>query len=488
MTDVSRRQFLSLALAGSVVAAGCTPVIDHHLSPSASTVLTAPDLPTPDRIVHLLNRVTFGPTPNLVNTVRNQGIDAWLDAQFDYTNINDWQTIARLRRFNTLTMTSGDLLSFVRVPDRVAVANELAAATVTRALYSKRQLYEKMVHFWNDHFSIYYFKETTSNLQTVDDREVIRPHALGTFGDMLRASAHSPAMLVYLDNVVNERSHPNENYAREILELHTLGVDGAYTETDVQEVARCFTGWSVSENGQFQYRPEWHDDGEKIVLGHRIPAHGGKADGDRVLDILIEHPDTARYISTKLLRRFVVDAPSQAVIDDITSVWQQSNGHIPTVMRAILAHDAFWQAPPKFKRPLEYALSVLRVLGGRYNGQSTLIERLDAIGQRPFGNHTPDGYPDVAHEWMGSFLPRWNFVLDVIRDAQPAIQVPYAQWERLGRDHTITGLASAILQRQPTSNEAAALRDVISNPTNPTSTDTRAALAVLLSSPAFQWA
>ncbi|MGJ3240113.1 MAG: DUF1800 domain-containing protein [Anaerolineae bacterium] len=484
MSEVTRRDFFKLALTGALVA-GCTPFIDHTLS---SNTVTVPELPPPDRVVHLLNRATFGATPQAVNTVREIGVETWLEAQLNDTAINDWEMVARLRRFNTLELTPADLLSFVRVPDRRAVSNELAAATMTRAVYSKRQLYEKMVHFWSDHFSIYYFKETTSQLQTIDDREVIRPHALGYFGDMLRASAHSPAMLVYLDNVVNERSHPNENYAREILELHTLGVDGAYTETDVMEVARCFTGWSVDDTGQFQYRPEWHDDGEKVVLGQTIPASGGKADGDRVLDILITHPDTARYISTKLLRRFIEDDPSDAVVNAISAVWQQSQGHIPTVMRAIFAHDAFWDAPPKFKRPLEYVLSILRVLGARYNGGTALVDRLARMGQRPFGNPMPDGYGDTASGWMGSFLPRWNFVLDVMRDAQASVRIPRNQWVTLAEIGGIDALGDAILLRPLTDIEQQAINTAIKADGNNLSRDAVfVAMAVLLSSPAFQW-
>ncbi|MEL6404753.1 MAG: DUF1800 domain-containing protein [Chloroflexota bacterium] len=484
MSKVTRRDFFKLAVAGAVVSA-CTPVLDEQVL--APEIITAPDLPAPDPIVHLLNRATFGATPQTVADVQAHGIETWLESQFDYTNIRDLETIARLRRFNTLSMTSADLLSFARIPDRVRVSEELAGATITRAVYSERQLYEKMVHFWSDHFSIYYFKDTTSQLQTVDDRDVIRPHALGNFGDMLRASAHSPAMLVYLDNVVNELSHPNENYAREIMELHTLGVDGAYTEEDVYEVARCFTGWSVSERGVFQYRSEWHDEGEKTVLGHTIPANGGKADGDRVLDILTHHPDTARYLARKLLVRFVEDEPSEALVQEIATVWINSQGHIPTVMRAIFAHDAFWQAPPKFKRPLELVLSMMRVLGARYNGGDGLVTRLAEMGQRPFGNPMPDGYPDIAREWLGNFLPRWNFVLDVMQGNQPTLSLPINQWVTVAENDGLDGIARAILLRPPTQAERDAVLQITGENFRPTNTHTRIALAVLLSSPAFQW-
>ena len=484
MSALSRRNFLKLAVMGAV-ATGCSPIIDNRLQTTSS--LPSDFSTAPSNIIHLLNRATFGATPQLVEAVQAQGIEAWLDTQLDYQSIENWQTDLRLRRYDTLTMTPGDLLSFVRLPDKRYVANELASAMLVRAIYSERQLYEMMVHFWNDHFSIYYFKDRTANLQTVDDREVIRPHALGNFGDMLRASAHSPAMLVYLDNVANEKSHPNENYAREIMELHTLGVDGAYTEDDVLEVARCFTGWSVGENGRFVYRPEWHDEGEKVVLGHVIPANGGKSDGDRVLDILIEHPDTARYVTSKLLRRFVADDPTQAMIDDISRVWTNSQGDILTIMRAIFQHESFWTAPPKFKRPLEYVISVLRSLQATYNGSKPLVERLQTMGHRPFGFNTPDGYPDTADEWLGSLVPRWNFVQDVVTGQQAGVSIGIQHWTGIAQEQGQQALANAILLRDMTPTEQQAITSIIPNASNLNQSDVRANLGVLLSSPTFQW-
>ena len=486
MTGLSRRNFLKMAGLGAVVT-GCSPVIDNGLAIVNPVTADIVETQVNSPLVHLLNRVTFGATPELIQDVNVTGVDTWFEQQFDYQSIDDFEMELRLRRLDTLNMTPGDLLSFVRVPDRTDVANQLASAMLMRAIYSKRQLYEKMVHFWSDHFSIYYFKDKTSQLQTVDDREVIRPHALGTFGDMLTASAHSPAMLVYLDNVVNEKSHPNENYAREIMELHTLGVDGAYTEDDVLEVARCFTGWSISDRGTFEYRSEWHDDGEKLVLGHVIPAGGGKSDGDRVLEILINHPDTARYISSKLLRRFVEDEPSETAINEISRVWMQSEGHIPTVLRAIFEHEAFRSAPPKFQRPLEYVISALRVLRATYDGSEALVERLDTMGQRPFGYATPDGYPDTAEEWFGSFVPRWNFAQDVCNGGLAGVSIPIQQWTQLTRQAGINGLAQSILQRPMTSNEEQALSKVITDENTINQSTVRTMLALLLSSPAFQW-
>jgi uncharacterized protein (DUF1800 family) len=207
------------------------------------------------------------------------------------------------------------------------VVNDLQRAMVLRAVYSERQLNEVVVNFWENHFNIFINKDADRWLMTEFDRDVIRPNALGNFRDLLGATAKSPAMLYYLDNWQSSvvRKYPatkdkpagqtggiNENYARELMELHTMGVGGGYTQKDVQEVARCFTGWTIRKPGQegtFMFNPSWHDNGEKTVLGQKIPAGGGIADAEKVLDILAKHPSTARFIATKLTRRFFGDNP-----------------------------------------------------------------------------------------------------------------------------------------------------------------------------------
>jgi hypothetical protein len=350
------------------------------------------------------------------------GPAAWLDYQLDYQQIGDSKLDLQLRRFDTLPMHNRDLLGFNGGPNRRYVTDELVAATLMRALYSERQLYEVMVGFWSDHFSLYHFKSNMTAYKTVDDREVIRAHALGTFGDLLRASAHSPAMLYYLDNVLNEKSQPNENYAREIMELHTLGVEGGYSETDIQEVARCFTGWSINDRGLFEFLPDWHDEGEKTVLGQTIPAGGGKSDGDRVLNILLAHPSTPRYVGGKLLRRLVADEPSPAMLDDVVSTWEGTGGDIRAIVRTVFNHAEFPAAPAKLKRPFELLVSLLRATYARYDGREDVTYILDRLGHRPFAWPTPDGYPDTAAEWTGNLLGRWNLCLDVMNGAIPGLQ------------------------------------------------------------------
>src|SRR5436189_4360223 len=234
------------------------------------------------------------------------------------------------------------------------VVTELQRAKLLRAVYSDRQLYELMVDFWENHFSIFANKDDDRFLLTGFDRETIRPFAMGRFRDLLGATAHSPAMLFYLDNWRSSVPRPypargdkpagtdgglNENYARELMELHTLGVDGGYTQKDVQEVARCFSGWTIqkpNEQGLFLYRPGLHDDGEKVVLGQKILAGGGVADGERVLDILLHHPATARFIATKLVRRFVSDEPPPALVERVAATFRATEGDIKAMLRALV--------------------------------------------------------------------------------------------------------------------------------------------------------
>jgi uncharacterized protein (DUF1800 family) len=312
------------------------------------------------------------------------------------------------------------------------VVAELQRGKLLRAVYSDRQLYELMVDFWENHFSIFANKDDDRYLLTSYDRDTVRPFAFGRFRDLLGAVAHSPAMLFYLDNWRSSVPRPyaatatraagvdgglNENYARELMELHTLGVDGGYTQKDVQEVARCFTGWTIqkpNEQGLFLYRPGLHDDGEKIVLGHKILSGGGIADGERVLDILATHPATARFIATKLARRFISDDPPQAVIDRAAAAFLKTDGSIRETLRAIVTSREFFSAPSyraKMRSPFEYVVASMRALGADTDGDRPVIEAISRMGQPLFGRITPDGYSDRADQWLssGAMVARFNF-------------------------------------------------------------------------------
>ena len=312
------------------------------------------------------------------------------------------------------------------------VVTELQRAALLRAVYSERQLYELMVGFWENHFSIFANKDDDRYLLTSYDRDTIRPFAMGRFRDLLGATAHSPAMLFYLDNWRSSVARPypatktkpagvdgglNENYARELMELHTLGVDGGYTQKDVQEVARCFSGWTIqkpNEEGLFLYRPGLHDNGEKIVLGHKIPAGGGIADGERVLDILATNPATAHFITTKLARRFISDDPPPPVIDRAAAVFLKTDGSIRETLRAIVTAPEFFSPATyraKVRSPFEYVAAAMRALNAETDGDRPVLDAIGRMGQPVFGRITPDGYADRADQWLssGAMVARFNF-------------------------------------------------------------------------------
>ena len=312
------------------------------------------------------------------------------------------------------------------------VVTELQRAKLLRAVYSDRQLYELMVDFWENHFSIFANKDDDRYLLTGFDRETIRPFAMGRFRDLLGATAHSPAMLFYLDNWRSSVPRPypargdkpagvdgglNENYARELMELHTLGVDGGYTQKDVQEVARCFSGWTIqkpNEQGLFLYRPGLHDDGDKIVLGRKVLGGGGIADGERVLDILATHPSTAKFIATKLARRFISDDPPLSVIDRAAAVFLKTDGSIRETLRAIITSPEFFAADAyraKMRSPFEYVAAALRATSAETDGDRPVLDFIGRMGQPLYGRITPDGYPDRADAWLssGAMVGRLNF-------------------------------------------------------------------------------
>jgi len=280
-----------------------------------------------------------------------------------------------------------------------------------------------MVEFWTDHFNIFFGAEYQEALKPVDDREVIRPHALGSFPDLLWASAHSPAMLLYLDNAVSVAAAPNQNYARELLELHTLS-PGYYTQTDIEEVARCFTGWTVNGDwdsrdlGRFLYEPDLHDDGAKTVLGREIPAGGGKRDGEIVLEILTTDaeiaPITARFVSRKLARYFWGYDPPEALVTSVADAYLATGGDIRAMVRAALDETWMTQAAPKLKRPYHLLLSALRSRPSTILNAQRVSWVLRILGHHPYGWGPPDGYPDDANYWGELVIHRWSLGAGIV--------------------------------------------------------------------------
>jgi uncharacterized protein (DUF1800 family) len=432
---LNRRDFLKIAgvAAGVGAASGLITdqVVEALAAPGLPSALRSPALSeTRDPVAHVLNRVTFGPRPGQVDVVSKMGVQAYLEQQLNPGAIDDSASEKRLGDYITLDMTAAELQAVGAMPAEIIA--ELDAATLLRAVYSERQLFEVMVNFWSEHFSIWHYKEQCKILKTIDDREVVRKYALGKFRDILGASAKSPAMLIYLDNAKSDKQHPNENYAREVMELHTVTI-GNYTEDDVKEVARCFTGWTVqgkngNNPGEFIFRPGIHDNGPKTVLGHPIPAGGGINDGEIVLDILASHPATAQHLSSKLCRRFIGDDPPSAAVKAGAQAFTSSGGDIPTVLRAIFATPEFLSAPPKFKRPFEYLVSLFRAFDVQIEAPKPTrpqglvpLAMLKAMGQLPFDRITPDGYTDYASLWIDNMLLRWNAAILTVYGVLPGV-------------------------------------------------------------------
>ena len=346
------------------------------------------------------------------------------------------------------------------------VARDLTEGKLLRAIYSNRQLEEVLTDFWFNHFNIYLDKGADHYLVTEYEREVIRPHVLGKFRDLLEATAKSPAMLFYLDNwqsaglppnpsrptsgrlgtpvpprnARNRRNGLNENYGRELLELHTLGVNGGYTQKDVTEVARCFTGWTIDRpqfGGGFLFRKQAHDNGEKVVLGVTIPAGGGIDDGEKVLDIIARNPATARHISRELAKRFVADDPPPALVDRMAQTFLRTDGDLRAVMKTMLDSKEFWSEAAyqsKMKSPLEMVVSAVRAVDGDVDFAFALVNQVGLMGEPLYRKIEPTGYSNASAEWLNSagLLARMNFAVQLAGNKLPGVKVGTADASVLG--------------------------------------------------------
>jgi len=407
-------QTTALTIAGHSSGNGSIGVIPTPIVPTA----VVPTMTVADPLTILtLNRISFGATPEIFDRVKQVGLDAFIDEQLQPDSINDDATDQLMSYFTTLKMTPAQRLQDT---DRAQPIRDLISATILRQWHTQRQLKEVMVDFWSNHFNIYIGKSLCRVLKTDDDLNVIRPNALAKFGDILNASAHSPAMLIFLDNAESQKDAPNENYARELMELHTISVNGGYTQTDITNVARAFTGWTIvgpnnlfKPFGTYQFLERMHDIGEKQILNLTIPAGGGEDDGTKVLDMLAHHPMAAQFISDKLARRFVSDNPDPALVSDLANIFTQSDGDTPTLLKAIFQSDAFKNsAGQKMKRPLDFLASALRLTDATLTGQAPqLVDHVKLLGQIPFDWQFPNGFPDVASFWAttSGLLERWNF-------------------------------------------------------------------------------
>jgi uncharacterized protein (DUF1800 family) len=463
---------------------------------------TAPPKDDARLIVHVLNRIGFGPRPGDVERVGTIGVAKYIDEQLHPERIDDSRAARALQDLTSLGLSSREIAERYELPaiqvrreqQRNADPNsknpdpnanrprpemaaerqaanlplvELSEQKLLRAVYSERQLQEVLTDFWFNHFNVDARKGPERYLLTEYERDVIRPHVLGTFRDLLGATAKSPAMLFYLDNWMSvdpngphlaarprpgvrrggrgrfgvgpmsppiPRPQPknmpkglNENYGRELMELHTLGVDGGYTQKDVTEVARAFTGWTIAnprQGGGFRFEPRLHDDGEKIVLGHRIKAGGGMHDGEEVLDILASHPSTARFIATKLVRRFVADTPPPQLVNRAAEKFRQTNGDLRAVMALILTSPEFLSPESydaKVKSPFEFIVSAVRAVGAEVDDARPLVRQTQQLGMPLYQCQPPTGYKDTAEAWVntGALVERMNLGLALASSRLP---------------------------------------------------------------------
>ena len=477
-----------LTLAAAVASLGA-----RHAAPRQSPPRQLPALTPHDSALHALDRLAYGPRPGEVDAVAAGGVMNWIDGQLSPDQLDDRLVAERATAFLILRYDPRDLARLYAAARNERregrqggkdeemgrrLAGEVEQLAVVRAALSRRQLYEVMVDFWANHFNVFFGKGADRVLAPSYIEETLRPRAFGKFADLLIATARSPAMLFYLDNweSVAPGSAPpavtrprlgarpwfgrgryvpgfsrepaqadsqrqrvlermpkgiNENYARELLELHTLGVDGGYTQQDVIEVARIFTGWSIKrpqQGGGFEFHDWAHDDGEKTVLGVRFPAGHGTDEGVRLLKLLASLPATMHHVSRKLCQRLVNDEPPDGCVDDAVAAWKRSSGDMREVVRAIVHGPDFW-APQniraKVKTPLEFVVSAVRAVGGDPDTTPRLAQVVARLGQPLYRHVAPDGYPEREEAWVnsGALLDRMNVAVALAAGRLPGVTV-----------------------------------------------------------------
>ncbi len=437
----------------------CAVVLAVALSvpASADTAAAPPSEMTPrERALHALNRLAYGPRPGEVEKVEALGARKWVELQLRPDDIPDAAFQAKLKAYPSLEMTGEQLMDAYPNKQRKRmlglfgdskpprdVAWDLASAKILRAVDSERQLEAVLTDFWFNHFNISAAKNQDKWLIIPYERDTIRPRVFGKFRDLLGAVAHSPAMLVYLDNfqsTIDARYAPvgarediaemedqmsknakgrkklglNENYARELLELHTLGVDGGYTQKDVTELARILTGWTIDKPNKknkdrvkdwvFRFNRRMHDPGGKVLLGEPY-VWAGEAEGEKALDRLARAPATAHFIALKLCRRFLADDPPAEVVDMVAKRFRDTDGDLRETYRALFESEVFWERRwfrKKVKTPLEFEVSALRATGAEIRDPEKVARSLDGLGMPLYRCEPPTGWPDRADAWVNA--------------------------------------------------------------------------------------
>lgn len=415
--------------------------------------------------IHVLNRMAFGPRPGQVDAVLRGNWRTWVETQLNPETIDDAALDARIAgAYPSLAMdltqtygaytvepnyaikgqpTTEERRAFSRQRGMLQnkVREELTMSVILRAAESERQFQEVMVEFWRNHFNIDQTKVTYQSNNY--EEQVLRKHAFGKFEDLLMASAKHPAMLVYLDNFVSKAGALNENYAREIMELHTLGVDNYYTQEDVIELARVLTGWSCGWNSKgadrqytFIYNDRNHDAKPATVVGLKIDGQGGLADGEKAVRYLAYHKGTAQFISRKLCVYLLDDHPPQELIDRVAAVFSETNGDLREVYREILFSPEFTDVTyykSKFKTPFEFVASSLRATDARIDNPQSLLRSLKMMGQTVYQCDVPTGYYDQAESWLdpGVMVYRWDFAIQLQRGKLKGVSIPDSFYQPL---------------------------------------------------------
>src|SRR5437667_7213738 len=508
-------------------------------SPTPATALTPRD-----SAFHALNRLAYGPRLGEVPRVAAEGVMRWIDRQLSVDGIDDHGLAERERQFQVLEYDRGDLAAMytaaqrerrerklAAAPDTMAdkdaaspiaqrgrrLAGEFADLAVVRAALSERQLYEIMVDFWTNHFNVYFAKGADRFLTPDYIEHTIRPRAMGKFADLLIATAKSPAMLFYLDNwesVAPGTSPPfprsarrrggqgvrpmpkgiNENYARELLELHTLGVDGGYTQQDVIDVARIFTGWSIErpqQGGDFEFHEWAHDRGDKQVLGVRFEGGHNMDEGIRLLKLLASDPATMHHVSRTLCQRFVSDDPPDGCVDDAVAAWKRSSGDMRDVLRAIFHGPDFWAAAnvrAKVKTPLEFEVSTARAAAAEPDTTPRLAQVRAGLGEPLYLHAAPDGYPEREAAWVnsGALLDRMNAAVALAAGKLQGVTVVLDSLVATGdADQLIDAVNEKILGGTMSENTKQVLRRQLADISDPT--QARAlAVGLAIGGPEFQ--